>query len=177
MELKKIGIRNKNKMRRVIKNWRQFRSQVSQMPGEKVIPLRFRQVGNGTRVSQTVSMRPPAGGEHRVDVIISAPDWENQTVEVSLKIKSSTEESSSDTTKNFTLTWYNLPFTDNTLLSDGYRFALILDDMDTEILPRTVNLKFIWFPQNYFPPRERPINNNYFQNILGEMDKVTVTQQ
>lgn len=177
MELKKIGIRNKNKMRRVIKNWRQFRSQVSQMPGEKVIPLRFRQVGNGTRVSQTVSMRPPAGGERRVDVIISAPDWENQTVEVSLKIKSSTEESSSDTTKNFTLTWYDLPFTDNTLLSDGYRFALVLGDMDTEILPRTVNLKFIWFPQNYFPPRERPINNNYFQNILGEMDKVTVTQQ
>jgi hypothetical protein len=175
-ELKKIGV-NKNRMRRVINIWRQQSSQVSQMPEEKTIPLQFRQVGDGTQVSQTVSLRSPVGGEHPVDVIISAPDWENQTVDVSLKIKSSTEESSSDTTKNFTLTWYDLPFTDNTLLSDGYRFALVLGDMDTEILPRTANLKFIWFPQNYFPPRERPINNNYFQNILGEMDKVTVTQQ
>jgi hypothetical protein len=148
------------------------------MPEEKVIPLQFRQVGDGTQVSsQIVSLRSPVGGEHPVDVTISDPDWENQTVEVSLKIKSNTEESSSDITKNFTLTWYDLPFTDNTLLSDGYRFALVLGTMDTEILPRTANLKFIWFPQNYFPPRERPINNNYFQNILGEMDKVTVTQQ
>ena len=145
--------------------------------GKNVPTKQFRQVGDGTQVSQTVSLRSPVGGEHPVDVTISAPDWGNQTVEVSLKIKSSTEESSSDTTKNFTLTWYDLPFTDNTLLSDGYRFALVLGDMDTEILPRTANLKFIWFPRNYFPPRERPINNNYFQNILGEMDKVTVTQQ
>ena len=176
-ELKKIGIRNKNRMRRVINIWRQSRWQVSQMPVEKVIPLQFRQVGDGIQISQTVSLRSPAGGEHPVDMTISDPDWKNQTVEVSLKIKSNTEESSSDTTKKFTLTWYDLPFTDNTLLSDGYRFALVLGDMDTEILPRTANLKFIWFPQNYFPPRERPINNKYFQNILGEMDKVTVTQQ
>lgn len=175
-ELKKIGVRT-DRIRRVIKIWRQSRWQGSQMPGEKVIPLQFRQVGDGTQVSQTVSLRSPVGGEHPVDVTISTPDWENQTVEVSLKIKSSTEESSSDTTKNFMLSWYDFPFTDNTLLSDGYRFALVLGDMDTEILPRTANLKFIWFPQNYFPPRERPINNNYFQNILGEMDKAASMQQ
>jgi len=175
-ELKKIGVRT-DRIRRIIKIWRQSRWQVSQMPGEKVIPLQFRQVGDGTQVSQTVSLSSPVGGEHPVDVTISAPDWENQTVEVSLKIKSSTEESSSDTTKNFALTWYDFPFTDNTLLSDGYRFALVLADMDAGILPRTANLEFIWFPQNYFPPRERPINNNYFQNILDEMDKAASMQQ
>ena len=176
MELKKIGVRT-DRIRRIIKIWRQSKWQVSQMPGEKVIPLQFRQVGDGMQVSQTLSLRPPVGGEHPVDVTISAPDWENQTVEVSLKIKSSAKEVSSDTTKNFTLTWYDLPLTDNTLLSDGYRFALVLGDMDTKILPRTANLKFIWFPQNYFPPRERPINNNYFQNILAEIDKVAHMQR
>lgn len=52
--------------------------------------------------------------------------------------------------------WYDFPLTDNTLLSDGNRFALVLQELEPDF--KTVSVDFVWFPKVYFAPRERPIN-------------------
>ena len=157
----------KNKTKRIVKIWRQPGRQIFQLPTDKSILMHFSKM-NGTYISEKVTLMPPGKRKHPVEVTISNPDWENQTVEVSLTIKTGSPASPDTTTKNFTLTSYDMPFTDNTLLPDGYRFSLVLWDMDKEISPKAVNLKFVWFPQNYFPPRERPISNNYFQTYLNK---------
>ena len=68
-----------------------------------------------------------------------------------------------DIVKDFTLTYFDFPVTDNSLLADGNRFSLVLDDIDEE----QVKLKLIWFPKNYFTARERPVNYNMVLENLG----------
>ena len=67
----------------------------------------------------------------------------------------------------FTLTWFDFPFTDNTLLSDGNRFALILNDVVNEPSFKNISIRLIWFPKVYFTPRERPINYAEIRRKLG----------
>jgi hypothetical protein len=69
---------------------------------------------------------------------------------------------------DFTLTWFDFPLTDNTLLKDGNRFALVLHNF--QVLPageRIVHVQVVWFPRNYFTPRERPVNQRELQKLLG----------
>lgn len=54
----------------------------------------------------------------------------------------------------FTLTRFDLPLTDHTLLRDGTRFSLFIDDFDKE--SNLVMLSLLWFPVDYVSPRERP---------------------
>jgi hypothetical protein len=66
----------------------------------------------------------------------------------------------------FTLTPYSLPFSDNTLLASGNRFGVYVktadeiackpDGQGTEIERQAV-VWFVWFPQDFVPPRERPL--------------------
>jgi hypothetical protein len=78
--------------------------------------------------------------------------------------------------KTFTLSPFDFPLTDNTLLSDGNRFAVVLDEVAEDAMfantdvqsgipylqATLVFLKIIWFPKNYFTPRERPIDYGKF---------------
>jgi hypothetical protein len=69
-------------------------------------------------------------------------------------------------TIEFTLTPYSLPFSDNTLLASGNRFGVYVktadeisckpDGQGTEIERQAV-VWFVWFPQDFVPPRERPL--------------------
>jgi len=68
-----------------------------------------------------------------------------------------------DTQYNFTLSWLDLPLTDNTILSDGNRFAMYLRTFYGE----TVSVTVMWFPKGYFTPRERPLNYTEVQQLLG----------
>ncbi|NIT04004.1 hypothetical protein GTO10_03700, partial [Candidatus Saccharibacteria bacterium] len=63
----------------------------------------------------------------------------------------------------------DFPLTDNTLLADGNRFAVTIQDLsiDEDLQIKTVYLKLIWFPKSYFTPRERPINYAEFREKLG----------
>lgn len=56
----------------------------------------------------------------------------------------------------FETTWYDFPLTDNTLLADGSRYAVFIDDVCPK--QKTVKLALLWFPRDYFPARERPAN-------------------
>jgi hypothetical protein len=78
----------------------------------------------------------------------------------------------------FTISALDLPFTDNTLVPDGNRFALVLQSTSEEKLLSAGNddqrvklthvaLKLIWFPKSYFTARERPINYSAFREKLG----------
>lgn len=66
---------------------------------------------------------------------------------------------------DFLLTWFDFPFTDNTLLADGTRFSLVIDDV--RLQQKKAVLKLVWFPQDYFSARERPTNYREFREKLG----------
>jgi hypothetical protein len=74
-----------------------------------------------------------------------------------------------DIKKEFYLTPFSFPLTDNTLLADGNRFAFILDGVRTDetLKIRSVVITLIWFPKSYFTARERPTNYPEFASKLG----------
>ena len=91
-------------------------------------------------------------------MVVVKPSWENQTVDVSVTPFLSSQKQPGPTSPSyrFTLTWFDLPLTDNTLLPDGNRFAVYLRIFSSN--PRNVTLAVMWFPKGYFTPRERPLN-------------------
>jgi hypothetical protein len=74
-----------------------------------------------------------------------------------------------DIKREFYLTPFSFPLTDNTLLADGNRFAFVLDGVRTDenLKIRSVALSLIWFPKSYFTVRERPMNYAEFRSKLG----------
>lgn len=123
-------------------------------------------------------------GTREAYVYITEPDWAEETVKVTLLVQSATpydeaecdsddatggrevaEEYDEPVSTVFTLTWYDLPFTDHMLLADGTRFALILRSMDRE--QKSAEIGFLWFPKDFFTPRERPIKYGEFRRNLG----------
>lgn len=107
-------------------------------------------------------------GNWLLDIHVSEPDPENENIGVDILVQSKSESSHSMKI-TFTLTPFDFPLTDNTLLADGNRFAMILDkiDINENTKLKTVMLRLIWFPKNYFTPRERPINYSEFRKKLG----------
>jgi len=70
----------------------------------------------------------------------------------------------------FTLTPFDFPFTDNTLLADGTRFSIVLDNIrldSKDSMNNSATFKVIWFPKNYIAARERPINYSDIRSKLG----------
>lgn len=111
---------------------------------------------------------PSPDKKHVLGVTIKDCDWENQTCDVLITVNRSagaTDQEQEGNTLPFSLTWFDFPLTDNTLLADGNRFALVFDSVDP--VGRAVALKLIWFPKVYFTPRERPINFAIISNKLG----------
>jgi len=106
--------------------------------------------------------------QYSLHILVYDPDWENQTFQISASIiGNSRDEKSLDASAryDFPLTWYTFPFTDNTLLADGNRFSLVLNNVDTE--SKTMVIKLVWFPKGFFTPRERPINHREFFKMAG----------
>jgi hypothetical protein len=71
--------------------------------------------------------------------------------------------------KSFEVTWFDFPFTDNTLLADGSRYAVFIDEIskDSEDEPNAVRLGLLYFPKDYYPSRERPVRYKEFSEKLG----------
>lgn len=116
-------------------------------------------------------------------------DWENQSVKVSAVPFPSTRKFplSTDPAYIFQISWFNFPFTDNILLPDGNRFAIYLqlvsppqrkveprqsapNRLSREVTapPGQVTVIVMWFPKSYFTPRERPLNYQEVQELLGK---------
>ena len=122
-------------------------------------------------------------GKYTLELIIQPPkSWEDQRFDVSMRINregvdDTHKKQSSDAESkifglgdrvadvDFQLTWFDFPFSDNTLLADGTRFALVLDQVDPK--KKTATVKLIWFPQDYFAAQERPTNHRQFREKLG----------
>jgi hypothetical protein len=145
----------------------------------------------------------------KLEIILEAMDFDKSTVRVKIDLKLNTTDQTGENAASpsnssipqertkpidFQLTYYDLPLTDNTLLGDGNRFAVILQNInkpseiplnpeqirsfnDQWMLPpdqsiqrikiADAQLSLIWFPKEYFTPRERPINYAEFSKSLG----------
>jgi len=99
-------------------------------------------------------------GRDRLQISFRAVRWTDQTVGVyALLLDQNGEREANSPPIEFTLSPYSLPFSDNTLLSSGNRFGIYLTRID--IIPdvaRVMRLSFVWFPRNFVPPRERPLD-------------------
>jgi len=115
---------------------------------------------------ETVDLTSP-DGNYTLRLVVSNPDWKNQTVKLSAQPFLSGQDSvkPTDPTYAFDLTWFDLPLTDNTLLPDGNRFAAYLRTFYPEL--QKVVVAVMWFPKGYFTPRERPLNYSEVQELLG----------
>jgi hypothetical protein len=115
-----------------------------------------------------VDLKSP-DGSYTLRMVAVAPNWEDQTIRVSTApfLSKQTKPRPTDPQYNFTLTWIDLPLTDNTLLSDGNRFATYIRSFYNFDDVKTVGLTIMWFPKGYFTPRERPLNYNEMQELLG----------
>ena len=104
-----------------------------------------------------------------LEMWIQEPDWDNETVPVSLNARSLVPDEKSghlDTVAySFTLTWFDLPLTDNTILSNGNRFAVNLRAVSKA--QGGLSLRVIWFPERFFTSREHPID---YRKILDYLE-------
>lgn len=106
-------------------------------------------------------------GQHRLTIVIDEADWANHRLRVQL-VDVSTKGESLNSNVAFTLTHFDFPLTDNTLFPDGNRIALAFSSVHAEGGLKSAMLKLIWFPKDYFTPRERPLDNNEFLKLVGK---------
>ena len=113
-----------------------------------------------------VDMKSP-DGNYTLRLVAVHPNWEDQTIRVSTQpfLSKQANPKATDTQYNFTLTWLDLPLTDNTLLPDGNRYATYIRSFYNDF--QTVSVTVMWFPKGYFTPRERPLNYSEMQQLLG----------
>lgn len=77
------------------------------------------------------------------------------------------------------VTWFDFPFTDNTVLPDGQRYAIYIDeicqeakrknDANTISGPNAVRLAVLFFPEDYYPSRERPVSSKQIRDKLDHL--------
>ncbi len=104
-----------------------------------------------------------------LSIVFDRPDFSSERVHV-LITPASGGKVEADYRFDFDLTSFAFPFTDNALLPDGNRFAFFIRDVS--LLDEATNTKMMrvglrWFPQNYYPPTERPTDYKEFKRALG----------
>jgi hypothetical protein len=117
-------------------------------------------------IGDIVDFKSP-DGNYTLRMVAVHPNWADQTIKVSTQpfLSNEINPKPTDTQYNFTLTWLDLPLTDNTLLPDGNRYATYIRSFYNDF--QTVSITIMWFPKGYFTPRERPLNYNEVQKLLG----------
>jgi hypothetical protein len=122
-------------------------------------------------------------GAYTLHFTVSRPkSWENPRFLVSMIITNKEKDGKSgelikkgnnkkpmtvSADSDFLLTWFDFPFVDNTLLADGTRFSLVIDRVLDKEKSKKAVLKLVWFPKDYFSPRERPVNYTELREKLG----------
>lgn len=122
----------------------------------------------GEEVIQQSDVKDDFSGREFTLVLHSA-DWIKEQFQISFTLANinpkEDEDEREESPGSFTLSWFDFPLTDNNFLKDGNRFSIMLKQVDPE--NKTVLFRIIWFPKNYFTPRERPLSNQYFLDKLG----------
>ncbi len=121
---------------------------------------------------------------HRLYFIVEQPNWDSETFQVSVSIFSvdaGGQDVNELAQRDFELSWFDFPLTENTLLADGTRFSIVLDQIydareqfsETAMAQtsadgvRRAKISVVWFPQDYIAARERPTNYREFRRSLG----------
>jgi hypothetical protein len=111
-----------------------------------------------------------------LDVSFANPQWSNRTIDIQITRPSQYVDHPATgvrdpETYRFQLTSFTFPFSDNTPLSDGNRFALIENDVTSFTVGsesiHIMRVRLRWFPKYYYPPTERPANPREVQQKLG----------
>jgi hypothetical protein len=114
---------------------------------------------SATAAGTPLSITSPDGRDS-LQVSFRAVSWADQTVGIYARMLDQDQSQPASTPPiEFTLSPYSLPFSDNTLLSSGNRFGVYLTRID-EVpgVVRVMRLSFVWFPKDFVPPRERPLD-------------------
>lgn len=74
--------------------------------------------------------------------------------------------------KSFSVTWYDFPYTDNTLKANGDRYSVFIDQVckstgSNSGYPDAVRLGILYFPEDYYPSRDRPVSYRQLSDKLG----------
>lgn len=120
----------------------------------------------GTLKEPIEDLRSPDGAQ-KVTIVIDDADWVNQKFKIQL-LTVGTKSGSVNSNAGFTLSRFDFPLTDNTLFSDGNRIALAVSSIRVDGGLKSMALKLIWFPKNYFTPRERPLDQAEFLKLVGK---------
>lgn len=99
---------------------------------------------------------------YKFAMLVTDPQWARHEFTVEIY------DNSSLLVSRITSTWADLPLTDNTLFPDGNRFAVVIYRVQDDAVLKNAILKFIWFPKEYFTPRERPLDYGEFLKLVGK---------
>lgn len=118
--------------------------------------------------NESISLDSP-DHKYTIHMVAADPDFHNQTLlmTVSLVTNDVGKGEYQDIASRFVLGWFDFPLTDNTLLPDGNRFAFSLEAVND----KSFQLRLIWFPKNYFTPRERPLDYREYLQLVGKNDQ------
>ena len=114
--------------------------------------------------------------ELEIRVKKSEMDWKNQQFGINVIIKDNNEESSSQLrSSSFSITPYDLPFTDNMIIDSKQRLAIGVSDIEPKdekmgVAVDYVTLQAVWFPEGYILPHERPVNYQEIRELLNLED-------
>jgi hypothetical protein len=104
-----------------------------------------------------------------LSIVFDKPDFTGERVHV-LITPASSAAPIADYRFDFALTSFAFPFTDNAVLPSGNRFAFFIKDvseLDDTGTSKIMRVGLRWFPQNYYPPTERPTDYKEFRKALG----------
>ncbi len=108
-----------------------------------------------------------------LSIVFDKPDFSSERVHVLISPAAPTT-TVTDYRFDFDLTSFAFPFTDNAVLPNGNRFAFFIKDVskldDTGAI-KIMRVGLRWFPQNYYPPTERPTDYKEFRRALGSSGK------
>ena len=104
-----------------------------------------------------------------LSIVFDKPDFSAERVHVLITPASSTA-AIADYRFDFDLTSFAFPFSDNAVLPSSNRFAFFIKDvseLDDTGTSKIMRVGLRWFPQNYYPPTERPTDYKEFRKALG----------
>lgn len=110
---------------------------------------------------------PPRGSLGQCGAYVSDADLERAEKTGQPVVASAPPAPASDirAANDFEVTWYDFPLTDNSLLYNRTRYAVVID----RVCPaeQVIRLGLVWFPQDYAPAYERPITHSELMSRLG----------
>jgi hypothetical protein len=147
-------------------------AQVSELPGASDVIVK--------KFAEPFEIPHPSG-KYKLWLTMGKPDLQNETLPVDASIYATGKNQEKEQAHHaFELSWFDFPLTDNTLLADGTRFAIVLEqiyDLNERLAKDAqgepvwrVKIKIIWFPRDYISARERPTNHREFRRNLGISD-------